>query len=324
MNNPLISIIIPTFNRAHLIGETLDSVLAQTYSNWECIIVDDGSVDNTIEILKDYVNRDKRFQFHQRPLDRLAGGNAARNYGFELSKGDYINWFDSDDIMLDNFLTNAITLFQENEIDFVLFDYKIFKESIHNIVYVQNNATQNLIEDYITLKVNFGTWAFVWKRDLVSKLSFDESLVKAQDLDFNFRVLITQKYKYKIANQYGLLLRLHADSIVQDYKKNNFKSAKSELYVRKQVFEYMLQNDKIKSIQARCFELYVEPFMKVLRAGKTFYLFREVYSLLKNNKSISFSNCIWAIEMVFYLLLYYVCKKGEYKLKHVLLSFQYY
>ena len=67
MKQALISIIIPTFNRAHLIGETLDSVLAQTYPNWECIIVDDGSTDTTDEVVGEYVKKDSRFLYHHRP-----------------------------------------------------------------------------------------------------------------------------------------------------------------------------------------------------------------------------------------------------------------
>lgn len=87
MEQPLVSIIIPTYNRAHLIGETLDSVLAQIYTNWECIVVDDGSTDSTAELLAFYVEKDSRFQYHHRPKDRLKGANACRNYGFELSRG---------------------------------------------------------------------------------------------------------------------------------------------------------------------------------------------------------------------------------------------
>ncbi|WP_372938266.1 glycosyltransferase family 2 protein, partial [Seonamhaeicola sp.] len=90
MSQPLVSIIIPTYNRAHLIGETLDSVLAQTYTHWECIVVDDGSSDHTSQVVATYCKNDARFQYHQRPLDRPKGANACRNYGFELSKGEYI------------------------------------------------------------------------------------------------------------------------------------------------------------------------------------------------------------------------------------------
>ncbi len=96
---PLISIIIPTYNRAQIIGETLDSIIAQNYTNWECIVVDDGSTDNTQEILQNYIAKDTRFQYHQRPKDKLKGPNSCRNYGFKLSKGEFINFFDSDDFL---------------------------------------------------------------------------------------------------------------------------------------------------------------------------------------------------------------------------------
>ena len=63
MDNPLVSIIIPTYNRAHLISETLDSVLAQTYTNWECIVVNDGSPDDTEKVAKRWVEKDSRFKY---------------------------------------------------------------------------------------------------------------------------------------------------------------------------------------------------------------------------------------------------------------------
>ena len=73
---PLVSIIIPTYNRAHVIGETLDSVLLQTYCNWECIVVDDGSSDNTSEILDNYCKKDTRFQYYIRPTNRKKGAGS--------------------------------------------------------------------------------------------------------------------------------------------------------------------------------------------------------------------------------------------------------
>ena len=64
IKSPLISIIIPTYNRAHIIGETLDSIIAQTYTNWECIVVDDGSSDNTAEVMAKYIVKDSRFRYY--------------------------------------------------------------------------------------------------------------------------------------------------------------------------------------------------------------------------------------------------------------------
>ena len=82
----LISIIIPTYNRSHLLGETLDSVLIQTYRNWECIVVDDGSTDYTPELMEFYIRKDSRFSFYRRPEEKAKGANACRNYGFEKSR----------------------------------------------------------------------------------------------------------------------------------------------------------------------------------------------------------------------------------------------
>ena len=102
MTKGLVSIIIPTFNRADIIHETLDSIKLQTYEKWECIIVDDGSNDNSIMVINEFVKTDNRFKFYDRPINKLKGANSCRNYGFEKSKGEFINWFDSDDIMHEN------------------------------------------------------------------------------------------------------------------------------------------------------------------------------------------------------------------------------
>ena len=108
MKSSLVSIIIPVFNRAKLLPETLDSVLRQTYSEWECILVDDGSNDNTIEVIEQYVKKDNRFKLYIRPDGYLPGGNGARNYGFDVSNGAFVHWFDSDDIMKEKFLSKKI------------------------------------------------------------------------------------------------------------------------------------------------------------------------------------------------------------------------
>ncbi|MDC0637800.1 glycosyltransferase, partial [Flavobacteriaceae bacterium] len=99
--NPLVSIIIANYNRAHLIEETLDSIKNQSYTFFECIIVDDGSTDNSVNVVQNWIQGDERFQFFKRPKSIRKGANACRNWGFkEKSKGDLIKFFDSDDIML--------------------------------------------------------------------------------------------------------------------------------------------------------------------------------------------------------------------------------
>jgi glycosyltransferase involved in cell wall biosynthesis len=90
----MVSVIIPVFNRAELISETLNSIIEQTYKNWEFIVIDDGSTDYTDELLKFYCEKDSRISFYHLPKDQPKGANACRNYGFEMSSGEYVKWFD--------------------------------------------------------------------------------------------------------------------------------------------------------------------------------------------------------------------------------------
>jgi glycosyltransferase involved in cell wall biosynthesis len=110
--NPFISIIIPTYNRAHLICKTLTSVLNQAYKNFEVIIVDDGSTDNTMEVVKEFIRKNNLKNFHYY-FKENAERAAARNFGLTLAKGDYVNFVDSDDILLYNHLSEALLAINE-------------------------------------------------------------------------------------------------------------------------------------------------------------------------------------------------------------------
>lgn len=97
MSDSLISVVIPTFNRAYILNNAIDSVLGQSYKNWELIIVDDGSTDNTKELVKSYKN--KRVKYFKK---ENAGPCAARNYGISKAHGKWITYVDSDDILFPN------------------------------------------------------------------------------------------------------------------------------------------------------------------------------------------------------------------------------
>ena len=108
MELPLVSIIIPTYNRAALISETLDSLVSQTYSTWECIIVDDLSSDNTLEIVSGYCEKDSRFRGYQRPEQSKKGPSSCRNFGLEKANGLFIQFLDSDDFLAPSKLEQSV------------------------------------------------------------------------------------------------------------------------------------------------------------------------------------------------------------------------
>ena len=232
MNNlPLVSIIIPTFNRAHIIEETLDSILAQTYKNWECIVVDDGSTDDTEEVMAEYMAKDARFQYHHRPEDRLPGGNAARNYGFEVSKGEYIQWFDSDDLMdVEKLKVKVQTIISYN-VDFVISKTKFFNKP-NDIPYPYNYYDHEInFLSFSTTHISWFTPDMLLKKKIAAKISFNEKLKAGQEFNYSCKLLlITNKIK-KIDRV--LTHRRHTENSIGSVRR---KTNEKYLYTRFQSY----------------------------------------------------------------------------------------
>jgi glycosyltransferase involved in cell wall biosynthesis len=222
MNNSLVSIIIPTYNRAHLIGETLESILEQTYENWECIIVDDGSTDNTDEIVQPFIKKDERFQYYKRPVDRKKGANACRNYGFEICKGEYINWFDSDDLMLPEKIAIQVDEILNKNVNFSVAKFKNFERLNQNEfkdMHQKNNYNEMNLTNFIRNNFFFGTVDFFCKREKILDIKFNESLKSGQEFNF-FCNFLAKKYEGTYIDLVLTLRRIHGDSI-QAIQSNN-------------------------------------------------------------------------------------------------------
>ncbi len=113
--NSLVSIIIPTYNRSSLLGATLESVIGQTYSNWECLVIDDGSNDYSTELIQFYCEREPRIIYYKRPVGFPKGPAGCRNYGLTLSKGELIQWLDDDDLLSPEKLKVQVNFLSENK-----------------------------------------------------------------------------------------------------------------------------------------------------------------------------------------------------------------
>lgn len=244
-NNPLVSIIIPTYNRAHLIGETLDSILVQTYFNWECIVVDDGSTDDTEDIVLDYVKKDARFQYHQRIDKYKAGGNGARNYGFELSKGEYVNWFDDDDIMLSNFLLDKI-VFVNAGYDLIILNGNYVDEKLNFIKEIPFFFKSNLFKEYLIWKgLHILTPSIMFKKKFIEKFDlFNLDIFRGQETELFSRVFFTLNNKqFKIENKITFLYRQHQSTktSISNHFIKEFKESQAYIY-----YNNLLRSFKIK------------------------------------------------------------------------------
>ena len=231
-SQPLVSIIIPTYNRAHLIGETLDSVLAQTYQNWECIVVDDGSTDGTDEVMAAYIAKDARFQYHKRPDTHLPGGNGARNYGFEVSKGEFIQWFDSDDVMQSEFLKSKVFVFND-KLELVICSGKYVKNNLTIIEDIDISVNTNLFKDYVLKSARIFTPSVLFRRSfLIKKPLFSCELLRSQETELFSRLFFElSTCNYKIVNQPLFLYRQHILSKTSNDANYNFYYKSSHFYV---------------------------------------------------------------------------------------------
>lgn len=171
----LVSIITPSFNSAKFIAETIQSVQHQTHQNWEMIIVDDGSFDETEQIVRSIIEKDKRIQFYK--LTQNSGPAVARNTGIEKASGKYLTFIDADDIWFPTFIENSITTIDETGIPFVFSSYKRANEQLE-FVY----------SDFIV--PNKVSYSDILKSNSISCLT---AFVEIQKLDKKYMPLIRKR-----------------------------------------------------------------------------------------------------------------------------------
>lgn len=219
--NSLVSIIIPVYNRADLIISTLESIRNQTYSLFECLIVDDGSEDETAEVVSEFMESDSRFLFYKRPAGSIKGPNACRNYGFEKAQGDFIYFFDSDDFLKSHALETYIANFDTNT-DGVLAQVERVDYLTGILQDVNTIESDNLIEDYFTYKVCYFVCGILWRKSFLDKQDelFDESISNHDEWDFNLRMIYAEPKIIRIKEVLVTYFQ-YQDSFKNEIKKGN-------------------------------------------------------------------------------------------------------
>jgi glycosyltransferase involved in cell wall biosynthesis len=216
VTKPLVSVIIPTYNRAEFIAETVESVLNQTYSNIETIIVDDGSTDNTRDVLKKY--QDKIDYIYQDRSER----SKARNEGVRHSQGDYIAFLDSDDVWFPTKIEKQVQILDEKPVVGVVYTGVQYIDT-HGDPYVGEiswdvlkRKRPSLYEDLMTHNVISGSSSSVMiRRHCMDRVGlFDESMNACEDLDL-WRRLAQHFAFYKIESPL-VKLRIHMGSTQQN------------------------------------------------------------------------------------------------------------
>lgn len=215
MSQPLVSVIIPTYNRAHLLGKCIRSILDQSYKNLEIIIIDDASVDNTKIVVSSFPDKNIRYIMNA----ENKGPAGARNIGIENAKGDFIAFNDSDDIWLPDKLEKEMNLFHEG-IGVVycrmqrIFNRKKIIMPFTTIKHLQGDIFHELA------KCSFvATPTVIIRYDYIRKVGlFDEDLPIGEDWDFFLR--LAQKCDFAFCDEILVESNLEDDSITKIASRN--------------------------------------------------------------------------------------------------------
>lgn len=297
MNNVLISVVIPCYNQGQYLSETLQSVLDQTYPHWECIIVNDGSTDDTDLVAKQWTAKDARFKY----IPKENGGlSSARNKGLDIAIGEYIQFLDSDDILVSTKFEKSLNAINKENALVVVSNFKMFT----------NNRLES-DEPFCVLKadyLNYENILFNWD-DLFSipihcgffhKFFFESFRfpieLKAKEDWIMWISVFKNNFKSVFLQDSLVLYRLHAKSMTQDekfmqenlinsliYQKNVINESDFDRLLRSRLIKFMNMidnlNDEIISQKIK---------YRNLKDSNTFKLGFKIHYFLRKMKLLSF------------------------------------
>lgn len=193
---PTVTIIMATYNRAHFIVETLQSIQNQAFEDWECIIIDDGGTDNTLDVISPILGKDPRFQFVKRLDSYQKGLPGCRNFGLDLARGEYIIFFDDDDIVHPQNLELCVKELKGNNYSFCRYIRSVFTgefeyEFDFSIDYTSFTIGIRDIDALLKHELPFNSCAVMWKKECFEKNRFIETLMYAEEWELYSRILST-------------------------------------------------------------------------------------------------------------------------------------
>ncbi len=261
---PKLSIIIPVYNKALYLRVLFDEIRTQSFCDFECLLIDDGSSDGSSEICDQVAEMDSRFRVRHIPN---SGVSNARNLGLKLAQGEYITFIDSDDEIYSEYLENLCTCMEQSNADLVISGYEKFWEDNRNPIDFQLpyskglHTMTELLPDFCRVQKETGIYgcctAKIFSRSLVSDVKFDESLKLGEDFDFYLKLYAKIKtvyvdfasyYFYRQAAENSSAIRsdYDCDYLSQLYIYLRFRSflqsAAAYTGENKKILDEMLQN----------------------------------------------------------------------------------
>jgi glycosyltransferase involved in cell wall biosynthesis len=274
MTPPFFSIIIPTYNREHLLSKAIESVIAQTYSHWELIIVDDGSTDNTKELIQNLSNNDSRIRYiYQENAER----SAARNNGILKAKGKYICFLDSDDYYLPNHLCNLKDSINDSN---TIYYSGLAIDNNESILH-RNEWPVNGLKKFNDLCIaTIHSQQVCIPIGVAKQFLFNKSIRIAEDLELWIR--INEKFPFKyIENSFQVVVLEHADRSINI----KFNTGEEQLRTYRYIFSKNHPGHKISSevkkklLSNSFYSIFKYWFHSKNRSYSIYYLLRSLIEL---------------------------------------------
>jgi len=252
----LVSIVIPSYNKQKYIGETITSVVNQTYIHWELLIIDDASSDESISIINQFEN-DKRIQLFQNTNNK--GANFCRNFGLQKAKGNYIIFLDADDLISSTCLENRLKFIaQNNVVNFAVFPMQSFKKNIGDDNVIWKPIKEKALEKFLSHKLPWQTMQPIWKRDFLLKLNgFDETFQRMQDVEMHTRALFNTNNFAVFNNVSPDCFYRVDDNRIQNPNKLILKFTESVLKYYDKFFEECKKQKLLPALNETIIETYI-------------------------------------------------------------------
>lgn len=231
MSSPVFSVIIPTYNRAEFIKKTIDSVLAQAFADFEIIVVDDGSTDNTVEIVK--AIGDKRITYHYKKNEERA---VARNTGTSLAKGKYLTFLDSDDLLYKEHLTVALEVVKKcSEPEFFHLGYEI--KDIPNDYTKKIDYLPEIVNEIMIDGNSLSCNGVFLRKDIAEKHQFNSDRDLSGTEDYELWLRLASRYPLYCDNRITSV-------IIQHDNRSVITVSREKLITRIELLEKYLLEDK--------------------------------------------------------------------------------
>ena len=311
---PVVSIIVPMYNAEQTIEKCLDSIINQTYEKLEIILVDNGSDDNTINLAREYCEKDSRMMLIS---ENKKGVSNARNKGIAISKGDYLSFVDADDALEHTGIDKQVEIIEEANADIAFYDYyrvendkkEIVKEVIPYGTYVSNEK-HIIYKEMCEGKYFASVWRALYRASLVKGMTSFRNIKYAEDLLFNIE---------SIENSETIVI---SDVASYYYIDNEYSALKTLQYSLQNTIDLISEAEKIYKLNnnadvLECFKRIVDAgCLRILNGTIKYKQFKKwiyrinisVYNEDKLIKNIQSKN-------IFRLYLIYCCKKIKNKLR---------